>query len=213
MLLRWVQVFKDDFFYKRNTRFKATLKPTIAESWRKYWSCWMERRYWGTCPKSPRNSFADDYKYFKDAYWKQTVYVIAYDCYSSEASCSGLRVVTPAYDIDGGKISKIYNISRGYYPSAMFNLEMIDMFPRESGDITPDEKYKHSALSAWRDANIFVALWWHKVVQWKDTTNASNKGMMSWTWKPILNEYNPWYLYDNWKLILIEEVSEDEDNN
>lgn len=124
------------------------------------------------------------------------------ECYDHNTSVWQLQVVTPGYKIDKDRISEIYNIYRWWYPTSILVVEPIDMFPRESWEVTPWEKIIDNANIHWRDADMFVALRGFQVVKWLNTmTDQSQEISMTWAWHYMPNPYNPGYDYIEGRLV------------
>ena len=200
MSVRTTVVYKEwDLFYKKGQRFKGKLRPSIMD-WRRAFG-WVRhpRRGW-TCPKSPRREFSNDYKFFKDAWWNQEVYLQVLEQYSSDSAAGQFVVVCPTYKIEWDRISKIYNSYRWWFPISILKVEPIQFFPRENWEVTPWETIIDVANIHWRDADMFVKLRGFQVTQWSDTQLDDWFASMTWAWHFLPNPYNPWYDYINWNL-------------
>ena len=205
MYIHKTSIFRNwDQFYKDKSIFKWKLRPTMAEAWREYCNQWWYKYH--QCPKTVRRTFKEDYQAFKDRWGQNEVYVVINWNYESEVNMWQFQVVVPVYEVSNWVIKKIFRELRGWYPLAILNATQIEKLPREGGEITPGEKYIDSINKYWRDADIFVALSWQNWENyWQDNTECNNlrieKANITWAWKPIINHYNFWYLFDAWQLV------------
>jgi len=193
-----------DEFYKDKSIFKWKLRPTMAEAWREYCNQWWYKYH--QCPKTVRRTFKEDYQAFRDRWWQNEVYVVINWNYESEVNIWQFQVVVPVYEVSNWVIKKIFRELRWRYPLAILNAKQIEKLPREGGEITPGEKYVDSINKYWRDADIYVALSWQNWENyWQDNNECNSlrqeKANITWAWKPIINHYNFWYLFDAWQLV------------
>ena len=141
---------------------------------------------------------------FKERWWKQDIYVKISGAYDNDTNMWQFQVVLPVYKVEWGKIKKIYNEVRWRYPLWILEVVECNGLPREGWvEIEPGEKYIDCIDKYWRDADMFVALSWHKadIRTSKDDEDEKNyEANITWAWKPIINIYNYWYSYINWQL-------------
>lgn len=198
-------------FYKPNYYFKWHIRKTIVD-WRR--NHVEEFRRKNNAPSSVRRTFKEDYIAFKDRRGQCTVYVRIIWGYDNDTNVWEFEVVVPEYEIEWGRIKTVYTNTRGIYPLTILeDVEQVDKLPREEwAEITPDEKFNDYWNKWWRDSNIYVALGW---VNAEHNTNISNseyinerneKANMTWTWKPIANQYNYWYSYSDWNVSAIQKA-------
>lgn len=171
---------------------------------REYYNQWWYK--YRQCPKTIRRTFKEDYQAFKDRRGHNEVYVIINWNYESEVNIWQFQVVVPIYEVDNWVIKKIFRELRWRYPLSILNTTQVEELPREGWEITPGEKYIDSINKYWWDADMFVALSWQNWENyWLDNNECSSlrqeRANITWAWKPIINDYNFGYLYDNGTLI------------
>ena len=205
MYIRKTSIYRNwDKFYKDKSIFKWKLRPTMAEAWREYCNQWWYK--YRQCPKTIRRTFKEDYQAFKDRRWQNEVYVVINWSYEHEVNVWQFQVVVPIYEVENWVIKRIFREVRGWYPLALLNATQIEQLPRDGWEITPGEKFIDSINKYWRDADMFVALSWHNAEKYlQDNPECNNlrteRANITWAWKPIINEYNFGYSYENCTLV------------
>lgn len=165
-----------------------------------------EFRRKNNAPSSIRRTFKEDYIAFKDRRGQATVYVRIIGAYDSDTNVWEFEVVVPEYEIEWNRIKTVYTNTRGIYPLTILeDIKPVDKLPREEWvEIEPNEKFSDYRDKWWRDSNIYVALGWVSAAHNIEigNTECSNerdaRANMTWTWKPIVNQYNYWYSYNDW---------------
>lgn len=190
-----------DTFYKDWAVFKWKIRPTMADAWREYQS--LRAYKYHQCPKAIRRTFKEDYQAFKDRRGQQTIYVKIVWPYDNEVNMWQFQVVVPVYELENNRIKKIYTEQRGWYPLWILEVTKCGCFPREEwAEIEPGEKYIDCIKKYGRDADMFAALGWvHAERRLNDVENRDNYANITWAWKPIVNIYNSWYMYENNRVI------------
>ena len=202
MYIYSTSIFRNwDEFYKDRTLFKGTLRGTMKEAREEYKKQWWYKYH--SCPKSVRRTFKEDYQAFRQRWWQNEVYVYINWNYERETNIWQFQVVVPVYEISWKKIKRIFRDYRWWYPLCILNATKIDKLPREGWEIIPWEKCIDVIWKNWRDSDMFVALSWHRWTIIPDNpawmSTKKEYANITWTWKPIVNDYNYWYIYDtNW---------------
>lgn len=187
-------VFRLDWkFYRLWQKFRGKLKPTMKWARECYKEQWRRTSYYHPAI-APAVFFRDDYRWFKDNFWGQTIYFKWTWClYRREANTCELRITGPIYAInDEWKIGEIGTQTKWCYSSSMFDLEPVDKFPREWWTLIPGESFQQIDWAFWWNTDVFINLWW------PDAIWIPSQGLiynMYWSWKPYHNWYNSWYIY------------------
>lgn len=187
-------------FFRFNQRFRGKIKSTMISARKEYVDEWRRTSYYKP-PKWVSTRFRDDFRSLKDLIWNQTVYLKWSWCiYNTEANTSELRMAYCVYAFDDNRhLNWVWTCVKWNFSSAMFDLEPVDLFPREEGwTAVPGERYVDSLWFAWRDSDIYIALGWPTL-----TSRNWIRFKMYWAWKPYRNTYDEWYEYVNWQAVSV----------